>query len=102
MDYTERNKALGLALREAEFLLNLHHGNIIELHGFMEDILNDQICLVFPWAENGNLRDFVALVEWEVPERMWLVNIRFDHLSRACTNNSNLDSWHNRRTVVSA
>ncbi|KIO18365.1 hypothetical protein M407DRAFT_31967 [Tulasnella calospora MUT 4182] len=66
-------KVLGLTLREAEFLVNLSHGNVIKLEGFVEDVSKDVIWLVFPWEENGTLKDFVALHDWEVPERISLI-----------------------------
>lgn len=62
-----------LALREAEFLVDLSHENIIGFEGFVEDVYEREIWLVFPWQENGNLRDFLTSGEWEIPERLWLV-----------------------------
>ncbi|KAG8958975.1 hypothetical protein FRC05_008257 [Tulasnella sp. 425] len=67
-------KLFQLALRETEFLVELSHPNIVELKGFVEDISKDIIWLVFPWADNGNLKDFVASREWEIPERISLIN----------------------------
>ncbi|KIO24151.1 hypothetical protein M407DRAFT_26426 [Tulasnella calospora MUT 4182] len=29
--------------------------------------------LIFPWEEHGNLKDFVALRDWEIPERISLI-----------------------------
>ncbi|KIO33651.1 hypothetical protein M407DRAFT_241012 [Tulasnella calospora MUT 4182] len=63
-------RVLGLTLREAEFLIEFAHKNIIALEGFIEDISNDILWLVFPWEDNGTLRDFVASRDWEIPERM--------------------------------
>ncbi|KAG8959915.1 hypothetical protein FRC05_007214, partial [Tulasnella sp. 425] len=61
-----------LALREAEFLVGLSHENVIELEGFVEDLFKDVVWLVFPWAENGNLKNFIESAEWEIPERICL------------------------------
>ncbi|KAG8958109.1 26S proteasome regulatory subunit rpn6, partial [Tulasnella sp. 425] len=61
-----------LTLREAEFLVELSHENVIELEGFVEDVSKKVVWLVFPWAENGNLKIFIASAEWEIPERVWL------------------------------
>ncbi|KAG9040800.1 hypothetical protein FS837_000170 [Tulasnella sp. UAMH 9824] len=63
-----------LALRESQFLLDLSHPNIIKIEGYVEDTSKHIIWLVFPWEENGNLRDFLASGEWEIPERISLIN----------------------------
>ncbi|KIO19275.1 hypothetical protein M407DRAFT_83017, partial [Tulasnella calospora MUT 4182] len=60
--------------REAEFLVKLSHENIIKLEGFVEDVSRNMIWLVFPWEENGTLKHFIASAEWEIPERIWLIN----------------------------
>ncbi|KAG8910401.1 hypothetical protein FRC01_006350, partial [Tulasnella sp. 417] len=63
-----------LAIREAEFLVQLSHSNIIKLEGFVEDLSRQKVWLVFPWEEHGNLRDFLATGEWEIPERISLID----------------------------
>ncbi|KAG8971533.1 Leucine-rich repeat serine/threonine-protein kinase 2 [Tulasnella sp. 425] len=63
-----------LALRETEFLVELSHPNVVELKGFVEDLSKNIIWLVFSWADNGNLKDFVASRDWEIPERISLIN----------------------------
>ncbi|KIO21836.1 hypothetical protein M407DRAFT_217582, partial [Tulasnella calospora MUT 4182] len=60
--------------REAEFLVDLEHENIIELVGFVEGVSNDRIWLVFPWEDNGNLKRFIASANWEIPERISLID----------------------------
>ncbi|KIO19749.1 hypothetical protein M407DRAFT_48863, partial [Tulasnella calospora MUT 4182] len=60
-------------LREAEILVRLSHSNVIRLEGFVEDVSKDVIWLVFPWESKGNLRDFLASQEWEIPERISLI-----------------------------
>ncbi|KAG9035468.1 hypothetical protein FS837_001919, partial [Tulasnella sp. UAMH 9824] len=67
-------RVLGLTLREAEFLVSLSHENIIGLEGFVEDVSNNVIWLVFPWESHGNLKDFIASADWEIPERISLIN----------------------------
>ncbi|KIO33113.1 hypothetical protein M407DRAFT_17978 [Tulasnella calospora MUT 4182] len=67
-------RLLGLAFREAGFLVKLSHRNIVGLEGFVEDVSEGIIWLVFPWEANGNLRDFIASQDWEIPERIWLIN----------------------------
>ncbi|KAG8984429.1 hypothetical protein FRB90_005326, partial [Tulasnella sp. 427] len=71
---TDVERALAMALREADFLFELSHPNVVELEGFVEDVGNKTIWLVFPWAENGTLREFVASREWEIPERLALIH----------------------------
>ncbi|KIO17636.1 hypothetical protein M407DRAFT_58798, partial [Tulasnella calospora MUT 4182] len=63
-----------LTLREAEFLVKLSHENIIKLEGFVEDVSKQMIWLVFPWEDNGTLKDFVTATDWEIPERISLLN----------------------------
>ncbi|KAG8901117.1 hypothetical protein FRC01_009920, partial [Tulasnella sp. 417] len=70
----DSERILALTLREARFLVELSHPNIINLEGFVEDIRNDMIWLVFPWADNGSLRDFGAMINWEIPERIALIS----------------------------
>ncbi|KAG9041366.1 hypothetical protein FS837_012370 [Tulasnella sp. UAMH 9824] len=62
-----------LALRESEFVVGLSHPNIVKFEGFVEDLSTQKVWLIFPWEEHGNLRDFLALGEWEIPERISLV-----------------------------
>ncbi|KIO18792.1 hypothetical protein M407DRAFT_31537 [Tulasnella calospora MUT 4182] len=73
-DDTDFERVLGLAIREAEFLVELVHPNIANFQGFVVDLSKSAIWLVFPWAHNGNLKDFVASRDWEIPERIWLIN----------------------------
>ncbi|KIO19632.1 hypothetical protein M407DRAFT_30702 [Tulasnella calospora MUT 4182] len=70
---TDLERALGLALRESEFLVDLSHPNIVKLEGFVEDVSAQKVWLIFPWEEHGNLRDFLASGEWEIPERISLI-----------------------------
>ncbi|KAG9041720.1 hypothetical protein FS837_011835 [Tulasnella sp. UAMH 9824] len=73
-DDTDFERVLGLTIREAEFLAELDHPNIVELEGFVEDLSKGIIWLVFPWLYNGNLKEFVAKEKWEVPERISLIS----------------------------
>ncbi|KIO24863.1 hypothetical protein M407DRAFT_76396 [Tulasnella calospora MUT 4182] len=61
-------------LKEAEFLVKISHPNIIPLNGFVEDVSKNMIWLVFPWEANGSLSDFIASGNWEIPERISLIN----------------------------
>lgn len=60
-------------VNELRVLDKLSHPNIVELIGFVEDIKNRIAWLVFPWADNGNLREFLRSGKWEIPERVSLV-----------------------------
>ena len=62
-----------MALRESEFLLELSHPNVIKIEGFAEAVSDNVVWLVFPWEENGNLKEFLVSGEWEIPERISLV-----------------------------
>ncbi|KIO19751.1 hypothetical protein M407DRAFT_30607 [Tulasnella calospora MUT 4182] len=73
-DDTDLERALGLAVREAELLVGLDHPNIVELEGFVEDLSESIIWLVFPWAYNGNLREFIISRDWKILERISLIN----------------------------
>ncbi|KIO16363.1 hypothetical protein M407DRAFT_86092, partial [Tulasnella calospora MUT 4182] len=61
------------ALRESKVVLELSHPNIVKLEGFVADLSKNVVWLVFPWEENGNLKDFLAAGDWEVPERISLI-----------------------------
>ncbi|KIO17469.1 hypothetical protein M407DRAFT_32856 [Tulasnella calospora MUT 4182] len=74
---TDLERVLGLALRESEFLVKLSHPNIVKLEGFVEDPSAQKVWLIFPWEEYGNLRDYLASGEWEVPERISLVRSNY-------------------------
>ncbi|KAG8962272.1 hypothetical protein FRC00_009904 [Tulasnella sp. 408] len=71
-DDMDFERVLALAIREAEFLADLDHRNIVKLRGFVEDISKSIIWLVFPWAERGNLRDYIASENWEIPVKILL------------------------------
>ncbi|KIO23327.1 hypothetical protein M407DRAFT_27175 [Tulasnella calospora MUT 4182] len=70
----DQQRVLELALREAGFLVELSHTNIIKLVGFVKDLTNHIIWLIFPWEARGNLKEFAAAIDWEIPERISLIN----------------------------
>lgn len=45
----------------------------MKIIGFVEDTERRIAWLVFPWEENGNLREFLRSGKWEFPERVSLV-----------------------------
>ncbi|KIO25124.1 hypothetical protein M407DRAFT_76107, partial [Tulasnella calospora MUT 4182] len=53
---------------------SLSHPNIVRIVGFTEDIENRTAWLFFPWEANGNVREFLRSEEWEIPERVSLID----------------------------
>lgn len=42
----------------------LHHEHVLELRGIAEDVIDGgQLCMVIPWMENGNLRDYLRSIQ---------------------------------------
>lgn len=60
-------------VREARILVELSHDNVVKLEGFVEDIAENRVWLIYLWEEYGDLKNFVASQDWEVPERISLV-----------------------------
>lgn len=60
-------------MNELRVLDKLSHPNIVKILGFVEDLEKRIAWLVFPWEENGNLREFLHSGDWEIPERVSLV-----------------------------
>ncbi|KIO19416.1 hypothetical protein M407DRAFT_30955 [Tulasnella calospora MUT 4182] len=60
-------------VNELRLLEQLSHPNIVEIIGFVEDMDNHIAWLVFPWEDNGNLRQFLRSGTWELPERVSLI-----------------------------
>ncbi|KAG8952164.1 hypothetical protein FRC04_005164 [Tulasnella sp. 424] len=75
---------------EVDLLAGLAHPNIVQLIGFVEDLENDKAWVVFPWEANGNVREFLASGEWEIPERLSLLVDTF----------SGLEYLHNRQPPI--
>lgn len=68
-----------------EFLIELEHGNIVGVTGFVEELPKNIVWLVLPWEENGNLRDFLASENWQIPERISLVRLNSSRYGPALT-----------------
>lgn len=52
----------------------LSHKNIIRFIGFVEDLGNGEAWMILSWEPNGNVREFLATGQWEIPERLSLVS----------------------------
>ncbi|KAG9029198.1 hypothetical protein FS837_003606, partial [Tulasnella sp. UAMH 9824] len=61
-------------VNELCILDKLLHRNIVKIIGFVEDVESRIAWLVFPWEENGNLRQFLRSGTWELPERVSLID----------------------------
>ncbi|KIO28882.1 hypothetical protein M407DRAFT_229133, partial [Tulasnella calospora MUT 4182] len=59
---------------EVGLLNDLSHDNVVKILGFVEDVNNGVVWMVFRWENNGNLREFVRSENWELPERISLIN----------------------------
>ncbi|KAG8933550.1 hypothetical protein FRC00_013071, partial [Tulasnella sp. 408] len=59
-------------VQEVEMLAGLYHVNIVQLVGFLEDLDRDKAWIVLSWESNGNVREFLASGQWEIPERLSL------------------------------
>lgn len=59
---------------ELDILATLSHRNVDTLIGFSEDLENDVAWTVSLFQPNGSVRAFLALGEWDIPERIYLVS----------------------------
>lgn len=57
-----------------ELLAKLSHKNIVEFVGFVEDLKHGTAWIILSWEANGNVREFLASGNWEIPERISLVS----------------------------
>ncbi|KIO17802.1 hypothetical protein M407DRAFT_32524 [Tulasnella calospora MUT 4182] len=71
-DMTEE-KFLRIFVNELRLLDKLSHPNIAKIIGFVEDVEKSIAWLIFPWEDNGNLREFLRSGTWEIPERVSLI-----------------------------
>ncbi|KIO18213.1 hypothetical protein M407DRAFT_32102 [Tulasnella calospora MUT 4182] len=63
---------------EVEVMAGLSHENIVELIGFVEDLENGIAWVVLSWVPNGNVSEFLATGDWEIPERLSLIKDTFE------------------------
>ncbi|KIO26932.1 hypothetical protein M407DRAFT_23869 [Tulasnella calospora MUT 4182] len=60
-------------LHEVAILASLCHPNVVELLGFTHNVQKGVAWIIFPWELGGNVRDFLKDGEWDLPERMSLI-----------------------------
>ncbi|KAG8925717.1 hypothetical protein FRC00_003718, partial [Tulasnella sp. 408] len=65
---TDMEKFSKAFAHEVDLLADLSHPNVVQMIGFVEDLENDKAWVIFPWEANGNVREFLASGEWEIPE----------------------------------
>lgn len=70
---TDMRKLLKAFVNELRILDKLSHPHVVEMVGFVEDIENGTLWAVFPWEDNGNVREFLRSRQWEIPERVSLI-----------------------------
>ncbi|KAG9042960.1 Nitrogen permease regulator 2 [Tulasnella sp. UAMH 9824] len=76
-------KFLRVFVNELRILDKLSHPNIVEILGFVEHIAKGIAWLIFPWEDNGNLRDFLRSGQRKMAERLSLLNILVNDSHRA-------------------
>ncbi|KAG8909145.1 hypothetical protein FRC01_007105, partial [Tulasnella sp. 417] len=59
--------------KEIEILRKLKHPNIVNLISFVKMIEKERAWLIFPWASRGNVKQFLQTGNWEIPERVALI-----------------------------
>ncbi|KAG8948073.1 hypothetical protein FRC00_008810, partial [Tulasnella sp. 408] len=65
---------------EVEVQSKLSHPNVVKIIGFVEDMENSVASMLYQWEENGNLRELLRSGEWEIPERLSLIQDVVDGL----------------------
>ncbi|KIO28401.1 hypothetical protein M407DRAFT_44005, partial [Tulasnella calospora MUT 4182] len=59
----------------------LSHENVVRLIGFVEQLEQGEAWIVLSWEPNGNVSEFLATGEWEIPERISLIKDTFEGLA---------------------
>ncbi|KIO26972.1 hypothetical protein M407DRAFT_23798 [Tulasnella calospora MUT 4182] len=68
-------------VHEIEILAGLVHENVVRLIGFVEQLEKGEAWIVLSWHPNGNVSEFLATGEWEIPERVSLIKDTFEGLA---------------------
>ncbi|KAG8914813.1 hypothetical protein FRC01_003902 [Tulasnella sp. 417] len=69
----ESTKFFKSFVHELSLMAELSHPNIIQFVGFVEDMENGNAWIVIPWEANGNVREFLQSGQWDLPERISLI-----------------------------
>lgn len=77
---TDMEKFSKAFAHEVDLLAGLSHPNVVQMIGFVEDLEDEKAWVIFPWEANGNVREFLASGDWEVPERVSLLLDTFSGL----------------------
>ncbi|KIO18888.1 hypothetical protein M407DRAFT_83461, partial [Tulasnella calospora MUT 4182] len=64
-------------VHEVDIMAHLSHENIARLIGFVEDLQQGKAWIVLSWEPNGNVSEFLATGQWEIPERISLIQDTF-------------------------
>ncbi|KIO24825.1 hypothetical protein M407DRAFT_25786 [Tulasnella calospora MUT 4182] len=70
--YDDERKFCNEFVHEVDMMAQLLHRNIARLIGFVEDLEEGKAWIVMCWEPNGNVSEFLATGEWEIPERISL------------------------------
>ncbi|KIO24001.1 hypothetical protein M407DRAFT_26612 [Tulasnella calospora MUT 4182] len=71
-------KARDEFIYEVEMMRGLSHKNIVQFIGFVEELEKGMAWMVLYWEPNGNVSEFLAKGDWEIPERVSLIKDTFE------------------------
>ncbi|KIO26563.1 hypothetical protein M407DRAFT_24149 [Tulasnella calospora MUT 4182] len=71
---TDDDRALAPLAHEFSLIGSLSHENVVSIVGFVEEFEQGVAWIVFAWEKNGNLREFIRSTNWELPERVSLID----------------------------
>ncbi|KIO25962.1 hypothetical protein M407DRAFT_24712 [Tulasnella calospora MUT 4182] len=60
-------------VNELSVMATLSHPNVVHLFSFVEDMDKGDAWILSPWQPNGNVREFLQSGEWDIPERISLI-----------------------------
>ncbi|KIO23797.1 hypothetical protein M407DRAFT_26789 [Tulasnella calospora MUT 4182] len=72
-DAEDSTKFFKSFVHELSLMTELCHPNIAQLVGFVENIEKGDAWMILPWEANGNIREFLQSGEWDLPERLSLI-----------------------------
>ncbi|KIO20397.1 hypothetical protein M407DRAFT_29974, partial [Tulasnella calospora MUT 4182] len=72
-DDGESVKVFKSFVNELSLMATISHPNIVKLVGFVENMREGHAWIVLRWEANGNVREFLRLGEWDIPEHISLI-----------------------------